>query len=85
MFLLPSVSVPPQNAEYAAVKSEFESHCGRHNTLLEQYHPSHIQTNLKVAVMEADEGSEKLAEKFLDRESKIEMLVYIHVLYLACL
>ena len=37
-------------------------------TLTEQYHPSHIQTNLKVAVMEADEESENIAEKFLERK-----------------
>ena len=37
--------------------------------LSEQYHPSNIQTNLKVAVMEADEESENIAEKFL--ESKL--------------
>ncbi|XP_005100077.1 vacuolar protein sorting-associated protein 37A [Aplysia californica] len=61
-------SIISKNAEYDQVRAEFESVCLRHNGLSEQFHPSHIQTNLKVAVMEADEESEKLAEKFLDKE-----------------
>lgn len=50
------------------MKSDFEKDSERHLALSEQYHPTNIQTNLKVAVMEADEESEKIAESFLDRK-----------------
>lgn len=57
-----------KSAELDNLKIEFENHCERHMSLSDEYHPSHIQTNLKVAVMEADEESEVVAEKFLDSE-----------------
>uniref|UniRef100_A0A0B6ZEB2 VPS37 C-terminal domain-containing protein n=1 Tax=Arion vulgaris TaxID=1028688 RepID=A0A0B6ZEB2_9EUPU len=65
-------SVIEKNAELETLQAEFENHCERHMTLSDQYHPSHIQTNLKVAVMEADEESERVAEKFLEKELDID-------------
>ncbi|XP_055895539.1 vacuolar protein sorting-associated protein 37A-like [Biomphalaria glabrata] len=61
-----------KSAELDNLKIEFENHCERHMSLSDEYHPSHIQTNLKVAVMEADEESEVVAEKFLDKELDVD-------------
>ena len=33
---------------------------------MDQFHPTVIQNNLKVAILEADEESEKVVEEFLD-------------------
>ncbi|GFN82167.1 vacuolar protein sorting-associated protein 37a-like [Plakobranchus ocellatus] len=64
-----------KNSELESLKSDFEQHCGQHMALSEQFHPSHIQTNLKVAVMEADEESENIAEKFLEKDIDVDEFV----------
>ncbi|KAH9508254.1 Vacuolar protein sorting-associated protein 37A [Bulinus truncatus] len=61
-----------KNTELENLKAEFENHCERHMSLSDMYHPSHIQTNLKVAVMEADEESEIIAERFLEKELDVD-------------
>ncbi|CAL1536611.1 unnamed protein product [Lymnaea stagnalis] len=61
-----------KNEELEQSKMDFEKNCERHMALTDQYHPSHIQTNLKVAVMEADEESEIIAEKFLEKELDLD-------------
>ncbi|KAK3777036.1 hypothetical protein RRG08_008889 [Elysia crispata] len=58
--------------ELGSLKADFEQHCQKHMKLSEQYHPSNIQTNLKVAVMEADEESENIAEKFLEKDIDVD-------------
>ncbi|GFR90672.1 vacuolar protein sorting-associated protein 37A-like [Elysia marginata] len=67
--------VVEKNSELDRIKTDFEQHCQKHMTLSEQYHPSHIQTNLKVAVMEADEESENIAEKFLEKDIDVDEFV----------
>ncbi|XP_071088068.1 vacuolar protein sorting-associated protein 37A-like [Haliotis cracherodii] len=65
-------SVLKKMSELDAIKGEFETHCEHHLTLSDQFHPANIQTNLKVAVMEAEEESEKIADDFLDKKIDIE-------------
>ncbi|CAG5128487.1 unnamed protein product [Candidula unifasciata] len=65
-------TVIKKNAELDQLQADFENLCEHHLTLSDQFHPSHIQTNLKVAVMEADEESEKIAEQFLDQEMDVD-------------
>lgn len=67
--------VMEKNSEFDSLKIDFEDHCQKHIALSEQYHPSHIQTNLKVAVMEADEESENIAEKFLEKDIDVDEFV----------
>lgn len=50
-------------------KQGFERDCERHLSLLDQFSPSNIQTNLKVAVMEAEEETERIAEDFMNSKS----------------
>ncbi|XP_059140536.1 vacuolar protein sorting-associated protein 37A-like [Physella acuta] len=65
-------SIKEKNIELENLKVEFEKHCEHHMTLSDQYHPLHIQSNLKVAVMEADEESEIIAEQFLEKEIDVD-------------
>ena len=40
---------------------------------MDQFHPTVIQNNLKVAILEADEESEKVVEEFLDSKSELQI------------
>lgn len=57
---------------YDELRGSYETECDRHMTLSEQFRPSHIQTNLKVAIMQAEEESEIIMEEFLNRKLDIE-------------
>ncbi|XP_048779137.1 vacuolar protein sorting-associated protein 37A-like isoform X1 [Ostrea edulis] len=53
-------------------QEEFEQHQGRLMTRSEDFHPSVIQNNLKVALMEAEEESERIVEQFLEKKMDVE-------------
>ena len=57
-----------QCKELDEVKESLEMNCERHMTLADEFDPTHIQTNLKVAVLEAEEETEQIAEDFLESE-----------------
>ena len=57
-----------QAREFDHLRTEFEGNQEKQLSLMDQYHPTVIQNNLKVAILEADEESEKIAEEFLDSE-----------------
>ena len=57
-----------QMAVYDELKRGFEAKCHQHMILSEQFRPSHIQTNLKVAILQAEEESENIMENFLNSE-----------------
>ncbi|RUS85202.1 hypothetical protein EGW08_007028 [Elysia chlorotica] len=61
-----------KKSELDSAKTDFEQSCQKHVKLSEQYHPSNIQTHLKVAVMEADEESENIAEQFLEKDIDVD-------------
>lgn len=58
--------------EFERLRSEFERDQEKQLSLMDQFHPSVIQNNLKVAILEADEESEKVVEEFLDKKLDIE-------------
>ncbi|GAB1607542.1 vacuolar protein sorting-associated protein 37A-like [Argonauta hians] len=58
--------------ELEMLQNEFEEESEHHMCLSDQFHPTSIQSNIKVAVMEADEKSEKIAEDFLNGKIDIE-------------
>ena len=51
---------------YDELKESYESSCERHLVLSEQFRPSNIQTNLKVAILQAEEESENVMTDFLN-------------------
>lgn len=57
-----------QMAVYDELKRGFEAKCNQHMMLSEQFRPSYIQTNLKVAILQAEEESENIMEDFLNSE-----------------
>ena len=57
-----------QMAMYDELRRGFEAKCDQHMTLSEQFRPSNIQTNLKVAILQAEEESENIMEDFLSSE-----------------
>ncbi|KAK7097881.1 vacuolar protein sorting-associated protein 37A-like [Littorina saxatilis] len=59
-------------ALYDELRRGFEGDCERHLGLSEQYRPSHIQTNLKVAILQAEEESEHIMEDFLNKKLDME-------------
>ena len=54
-----------QAEEFDRVRTEFERNQEKQLSLMDQFHPTMIQNNLKVAILEADEESEKVVEEFL--------------------
>ncbi|XP_064608525.1 vacuolar protein sorting-associated protein 37A-like [Liolophura sinensis] len=54
------------------MRSQLEDQVARQALLAEQFHPSILQTNLKVAALEAEEESERIAEAFLDKKMDID-------------
>lgn len=53
---------------YQKTEEEFQRNQQRLMSKSEDFHPSVIQNNLKVALMEAEEESENIVEQFLDSE-----------------
>ncbi|XP_045205161.1 vacuolar protein sorting-associated protein 37A-like [Mercenaria mercenaria] len=58
--------------EFESLRTQFESNQEKQCSLIDQFHPSVIQNNLKVAILEAEEESEKIVEDFLDKKIDIE-------------
>lgn len=58
--------------ELEVLQNEFEEESERHMSLSDQFHPTSIQSNIKVAVMESEEKSEQIAEDFLEGKIDIE-------------
>ncbi|KAK7476934.1 hypothetical protein BaRGS_00031793 [Batillaria attramentaria] len=54
------------------LRQSFEANCEQHLALSEQFRPSNIQTNLKVAILQAEEESENIVEQFLSRKMDVE-------------
>lgn len=54
------------------LRQSFEANCEQHLALSEQFRPSNIQTNLKVAILQAEEESETIMEQFLTRKMDVE-------------
>ncbi|PVD34307.1 hypothetical protein C0Q70_05578 [Pomacea canaliculata] len=59
-------------AELDGMKQAFEASCEQHLALSEQFRPSNIQTNLKVAILQAEEESENIVDDFLNRKMDVE-------------
>ncbi|XP_022325999.1 vacuolar protein sorting-associated protein 37A-like [Crassostrea virginica] len=57
---------------YQKVQEEFEQHQRTMMMKSEDFHPSVIQNNLKVALMEAEEESEQMVEQFLEKKMDAE-------------
>lgn len=53
---------------YQKTEEEFQRNQQRLMSKSEDFHPSVIQNNLKVALMEAEEESENIVEQFLESE-----------------
>ena len=68
--------------EFETLRSQFESHQERQCSLMDQFHPGVIQNNLKVAILEAEEESEKIVEDFLDSELFYFFIIYFLFRYL---
>ena len=57
-----------QVSDFEHLRTDFEVNQEKQLSLMDQFHPTVIQNNLKVAILEADEESEKIVEEFLDSE-----------------
>ena len=64
-----------QAREFEQLRSQFEQNQEKQLSLMDQFHPTVIQNNLKVAILEADEESEKIVEEFLDSKFWFEGLL----------
>ncbi|KAL3880386.1 hypothetical protein ACJMK2_032630 [Sinanodonta woodiana] len=65
-------SVTDRYGEFENLKSGFELNQERHLCLLDQFHPTALHNNLKVAIMEVEEESEKLVDDFLEKKIDLE-------------
>lgn len=59
-------------ARYDELRGGFEAKCEQHLAMSEQFRPSHIQTNLKVAILQAEEESENIMQDFLSKKLEVE-------------
>ncbi|WAQ97910.1 VP37A-like protein [Mya arenaria] len=59
-------------SELESVQREFETSQERHVQLLEQYDPSIIHNNLKVAILEAEEESDRVVDEFIDKNINVD-------------
>ncbi|KAK3100579.1 hypothetical protein FSP39_022103 [Pinctada imbricata] len=55
-----------------SAQQEFESDQRKLMSMSDQFHPTNIQTNLKVALMEAEEESENIVEELLSKKVDID-------------
>ncbi|XP_076468478.1 vacuolar protein sorting-associated protein 37A-like [Babylonia areolata] len=62
-------------ASYDELRGGFEAKCEQHMRLSEQFQPSLIQTNLKVAILQAEEESENIMQDFLAKKLEVEDFV----------
>lgn len=58
--------------EFETLRAQFETRQERQCSLMDQFHPGVIQNNLKVAILEAEEESDKIVEDFLDKKLDVE-------------
>ncbi|KAK3576424.1 hypothetical protein CHS0354_025185 [Potamilus streckersoni] len=65
-------AVTDSYGEFERLKSLFELIQERHLCLLDQFHPTALHNNLKVAIMEVEEESEKLVDDFLEKRIDLE-------------
>ncbi|KAL8622141.1 hypothetical protein ACOMHN_052943 [Nucella lapillus] len=59
-------------AHYDELRGGFEGRCEQQLTMAEQFRPSHIQTNFKVAILQAEEESEHIMQDFLTKKLEVE-------------
>lgn len=64
--------VGEKNTLFEKSREEFERDQERLMSLSDTFHPSNIQTNLKVALLEAEEDSEKVVDEFLNKKMDVE-------------
>ena len=63
-------------------REEFERDQEKLMSLSDTLHPTNIQTNLKVALMEAEEESENTVEEFLNSELFLNSGLFLKWLFL---
>ncbi|XP_070554143.1 vacuolar protein sorting-associated protein 37A-like [Ptychodera flava] len=61
--------------ELTDLRREFDINCQKQQQLNERYNPGAILTNLRVASMEAEEESDKIADLFLEKKLDIDTFV----------
>ncbi|XP_071125119.1 vacuolar protein sorting-associated protein 37A-like isoform X2 [Mytilus edulis] len=64
--------VGEKNQLFERSREEFERDQEKLMSLSDTFHPTNIQTNMKVALMEAEEESEKIVDDFLNKKMEID-------------
>ncbi|CAC5414524.1 VPS37 [Mytilus coruscus] len=64
--------VGEKNQLFEKSREEFERDQEKLMSLSDTFHPTNIQTNMKVALMEAEEESEKVVDEFLNKKMEID-------------
>ena len=67
-----------QYAEFDRLRTEFETHQEQQFELMDQFQPSVIQNNLKVAILVAEEESESVVENFMESKSIVLFVIFRH-------
>ena len=67
-----------QYAEFDRLRAEFETHQEQQFELMDQFQPSVIQNNLKVAILVAEEESESVVENFMESKSIVLFVIFRH-------
>ena len=65
-----------QYAEFDRLRAEFETHQEQQFELMDQFQPSVIQNNLKVAILVAEEESESVVENFMESKSIVLFVIF---------
>ncbi|KAL4230475.1 Vacuolar protein sorting-associated protein 37A [Mactra antiquata] len=64
--------VQEKHEEFNRLRAEFEGNQEKQLQLMDQFHPAVIQSNLKVAILEAEEDSDRVVEDFLDKKLDVD-------------
>lgn len=59
-----------------SLKSSYDGHSLEYQKFAEKYAPENIRESLKLAAMQSDEDSEKLASRFLNGELEVEQFIH---------
>lgn len=59
-------------SEFESMRDTFERRQEQQLSLMDQFHPTIIQNNLKVAILEAEEESDRVVEEFLDKKINVD-------------
>lgn len=66
------IQLREQLRQFESLRAEFEKNQEKQMLLMDQFHPSMIQNNLKVAILETEEESDRVVEEFLDKKIDVE-------------